>query len=63
MFEVRFPSFFTGGFITAIVANPPERKLAKRTSVCTSLNNLYQRLKYFSIGFFKPALKNAKKMR
>ena len=28
-----FSSFFSGGFITAIVVNPPERKLAKRTSV------------------------------
>ena len=26
-------SFFSGVFITAIVVNPPERKLAKRTSV------------------------------
>ena len=25
--EVRFASFFSGGFITAIVVNPPERKL------------------------------------
>ena len=31
--EVRFTSFLSGGFITAIVVNPPERKLAKRTSV------------------------------
>ena len=31
--EVRFASLFSGGFITAIVVNPPERKLAKRTSV------------------------------
>ena len=31
--EVRFSSFFSGGFITATVVNPPERKLAKRTSV------------------------------
>ena len=31
--EVRFASFFSGGFITAIVGNPPERKVAKRTSV------------------------------
>ena len=30
---MRFSSFFSGGFITAIVVNPPERKLAKRTSV------------------------------
>ena len=31
--EVPFASFFSGGFITAIVVNPPERRLAKRTSV------------------------------
>ena len=31
--EVRFASFLSGGFITAIVVNPPEMKLAKRTSV------------------------------
>jgi hypothetical protein len=36
--EVRFASFFSGGFITAIVVIPPERKLAKRTSV--QLNSL-----------------------
>jgi hypothetical protein len=31
--EVHFASFLSGGFITAIVVYPPERKLAKRTSV------------------------------
>ena len=31
--EVRFASFFSGGFITAIVVNPSERRLAKCTSV------------------------------
>ena len=31
--EVRFANFLSGGFITAIVVNTPERKLAKRTSV------------------------------
>ena len=31
--EVGFACFLSGGFITAIVVNPPERKLAKRTSV------------------------------
>ena len=31
--EVRFASLLSGGFITAIVVNPPEMKLAKRTSV------------------------------
>ena len=37
--DVRFSSFFSVGFITAIVVNPPERKLAKRTSVhCTALH-------------------------
>jgi hypothetical protein len=31
--EMRFASFLSGGFITAIEVNPLERKLAKRTSV------------------------------
>ena len=31
--EVRFTSFLSGGFTTLAVINPPERKLAKRTSV------------------------------
>ena len=31
--EMRFSSFLSGGFLTAIVVNPPERNLAKRTSV------------------------------
>ena len=31
--EVQFASFFSGGFITAIVVNPPERRLAKHTFV------------------------------
>ena len=31
--EVRFASFLSGGFITAILANPPESKLAKRISM------------------------------
>ena len=35
--ELRFASFLSGGFITAIVVNPPERKLAKRTSVRSQL--------------------------
>ena len=29
--KVRFASFLSGGFITAVVVNPPESKLAKRT--------------------------------
>ena len=36
--EVRFASFLSGWFITVIVVNLPEMKLAKRTSVfCVSL--------------------------
>ena len=31
--EVRFASFLSGGFTTMAVINPPENKLAKRTSV------------------------------
>ena len=31
--QVRFASFVSGEFITVIVVNPQERKLAKRTSV------------------------------
>ena len=31
--EVRLASLLSGGLITVIVVNPPERKLAKRTSV------------------------------
>ena len=31
--EVRFASLLSGGFITAIVLNLPERKLTRRTSV------------------------------
>ena len=31
--EVCFASFLSGGFITVIVVNPPERKLAKHTSM------------------------------
>ena len=31
--RVRFASFLSGRFITVIVAYPPEKKLAKRTSV------------------------------
>ena len=31
--KMRFASFQSGGFITVIVVNPPESKLAKRTSV------------------------------
>ena len=42
--EVCLASFFSGEFITAIVLNPPERKLAKRTSVRCA-NSLSQLLR------------------
>ena len=60
--EVRFASFLSGGFITAIVVNPPERKLAKRSSLCGNLCICKQvmtcavvsvRLQGFYIGGFK----------
>ena len=41
--EVRFASFLSGGFITAIVVNPLERKLAKRTSVYWSERAYHQK--------------------
>ena len=44
--EVRFASFFTGGFTylhTMAVMNPPEKKLEKRTSVhCAPYNHFLQ---------------------
>ena len=36
--EMRFASFFSGGFITVIVVNPPEWKLPKRTSVQSTIH-------------------------
>ena len=39
--EVRFAGFLSGGFITAMLVNPPERKLAKHTSVqCIKCNEV-----------------------
>ena len=41
--EVRFASFLSGGFTTMAVINPPESKLAKRTSVqCTGFVFLFK---------------------
>ena len=36
--EVRFASFLSGRFTTMAVINPPEKKLAKRTSVECSVS-------------------------
>ena len=36
---VRFATFLSSGFITVIVVNPPDRKLAKRTSVDWCVKN------------------------
>ena len=39
---MRFASLLSGGFNTAIVVNPPEKKLAKCTSVqCADVNVAY----------------------
>ena len=37
--EVRFANFLSSGFITPIVVNPPERKLANCTSVRSAAHN------------------------
>jgi hypothetical protein len=43
--EVHFASFLSGGFTTMTVMNPPERRLAKRTSVCnTSIESIDMQL-------------------
>ena len=39
--EVLFASFLSGGFTTLAVINPPERKLAIRTSVCWIVDSFY----------------------
>ena len=42
---MRFANFLAGGFITAIVVNPLERKLAKRTSMhCVLIAELKARV-------------------
>ena len=52
---MRFASLLSGGFITAIVVNPPERRLAKRTSVqCTEVRFD----SYLSSGFTAMAVIN-----
>ena len=49
--EVHFASFLSGGFITAIVVNPPERKLTKRTSVhCTTAHLKFQLCQQTAMG-------------
>ena len=46
--ELRFASFLSHGFATKAVINPPERKLAKRTSVhCTGKDLEYQCFEIF----------------
>ena len=49
---MRFASFFSGGFITTIVVNQPERKLAKRTSMRSSARNFMVCIK-ISQDFFQ----------
>ena len=47
-----FASIFSGGFITAVVVNQPERKLAKRTSVRSTARNFMVCIK-LSHDFFR----------
>jgi hypothetical protein len=48
---VRFASFLSGGFITAIVVNSRESKLAKRTSVhCAKVGTLTFVVELDSVG-------------
>ena len=51
--EVRFDALLSSGFTTMAVINPPERKLAKRTSVhCVILVLLKQtKLIIVEVGF------------
>ena len=52
--KVRFASFFSGGFITVTVVNPPERKLAKRTSVhCAAMPVMKPKLRSNSLLFIE----------
>ena len=52
--EVRFASFFSGEFITAIIVNPPERKLAKCTSVqCSVVGHQSEICKNYLCGLVK----------
>ena len=51
---MRFVSFLSGGFITDIVVNPPEKKLAKRTSVqCDMICLVVLYFRYCPIGLTK----------
>jgi hypothetical protein len=55
---VRFASLLSSIFITAIVVNPPERKLAKRTSVqCPAYIHSYT-----SMAFGKISISHSMKM-
>ena len=56
--RLGFASFLTGGFITATVANPPERKLAKLTSVqCTGSCSFLLLFLLFSTSQFEKMFK------
>ena len=48
--ELGFASFLSGGYITAIVVNPPENKLAKRTSVQCAYGVAMKPIFLFSTG-------------
>ena len=47
--EVRFANFLSVGFITAILVNLPERKLAKHTSVQWVAGSALKTLYFFKV--------------
>ena len=53
---MRFASFLSGGFTTMAVVNPPERKLAKRTSVncAVAFYAMAEKRQFMKFFNFKP---------
>ena len=47
--KVRFASFLSGRFITAMVLNPPEKKLEKRTSEEWVIKDVASKVHDFSV--------------
>ena len=50
--EVRFASLLSGGFTTMAVINPPEKKLANPTSVCSGLQIFFNHPEYSNSSIF-----------
>ena len=58
--EVRFPSFLSGGFITAIIVNPPERKPAECTFVHSTDARVSKKAEKFNSQICWACFKNLK---